>query len=662
MSQSPLNETPKDRQLNSYRQGWKALNRLLHENKSFSGRETNNAFLNCGSSGEIRFADVSSAIGWDFADDARAIAPIDWDHDGDLDIWVTNRTAPRLRLLENRTSKASTWVSFLLEGNGTTVNRDGIGAKVTVKLKGDDKPLTRSLHAGHSFLSQQTRHLHFGLGGSTEIENVTVAWPGATTEQFSDVKIQSFHHLKQGTGKAIPLPPRKTITLEAHAQTPLPATPIARIIPPAGHILPALDSITWDTTTLIQLWSPACPHCLEELPHWKDRSDLIFLATEDDEASKSTCEALFKKHGITQPLYYASSSTMQALDAFQSSIIDLWVPLPVPSSFLVTAQNEVLAIYRGPVSDTTLSEDRSLSSRADRRSAAAPFPGIWISDQPIASPLRTANQLTSRGAIPEAISYLKTALKKPPKTLPKTQLADTYLLLGQLLGQSGKGPEAIKPLSNALKLVPQDVRIILLLATAYQEKGQLEAALKVNTFGYKQHPENTDLIQQRITLQRNLQQWKELIVTYQEILKRAPNQPALKIQIAFAYCELGTPSEALTILKSSLSVHPQYLETASQLSRILSTHPDPKIRSPHEALILAERLCKMTKDKNSSFLLTKALALANQEKFKDAQQITAALLRQLPPQHPIALKAQSIQDSAQIGKAIRHPHWPKVSK
>ena len=115
MSQSPLDATELSG-LNSYKQGWKALNRLLHENNSFSGRETNNAFLNCGDG--ARFADVSTAIGWDFADDARAIGRIDWDQDGDLDLWVSNRTAPRIRLLKNQLQSESSFLSLHLGGNG----------------------------------------------------------------------------------------------------------------------------------------------------------------------------------------------------------------------------------------------------------------------------------------------------------------------------------------------------------------------------------------------------------------------------------------------------------------------------------------------------------------------------------------------------------------
>ncbi|MEE3179012.1 MAG: hypothetical protein VX317_04960, partial [Verrucomicrobiota bacterium] len=72
---------------------------MINAGRSFSGQERNCIFLNPGSSQAARgrFADVSSVTGLDFDDDARALSPVDWDHDGDLDLWISNRNAPRLR-------------------------------------------------------------------------------------------------------------------------------------------------------------------------------------------------------------------------------------------------------------------------------------------------------------------------------------------------------------------------------------------------------------------------------------------------------------------------------------------------------------------------------------------------------------------------------------
>ena len=139
MSQSPL-ESQGSNGLQSYRQGWQALNRLLHENKSFSGCETNNAFLNCGK--DRAFADVSTAIGWDFADDARAIGLIDYDHDGDLDLFVTNRTAPRVRLLQNNLKSESNFLSLHLTGQLSTLDEPALAAHFWKRLQ----PIVDALH------------------------------------------------------------------------------------------------------------------------------------------------------------------------------------------------------------------------------------------------------------------------------------------------------------------------------------------------------------------------------------------------------------------------------------------------------------------------------------------------------------------------------------
>ena len=93
MSQSP-NELTKEA-IDPYVSGWRQLFRLVRRGSTLSGFERNCAFLNTGTG---RFANVSAVTGFDFLDDGRALAVVDWDQDGDLDIWVSNRTGPQVRL------------------------------------------------------------------------------------------------------------------------------------------------------------------------------------------------------------------------------------------------------------------------------------------------------------------------------------------------------------------------------------------------------------------------------------------------------------------------------------------------------------------------------------------------------------------------------------
>ena len=139
----------------------RALSAMIDSGRSFSGQEHNCVFLN---TRDGRFANLSAGSGLDFPDDGRALAVCDWDQDGDLDLWISNRNAPRLRLLLNEGNRNNHFLSLRLRGNGTSVNRDAIGARVELipKAKGPHR-LVRSLRGGEGFLAQSSKWLHFGL-------------------------------------------------------------------------------------------------------------------------------------------------------------------------------------------------------------------------------------------------------------------------------------------------------------------------------------------------------------------------------------------------------------------------------------------------------------------------------------------------------------------
>ena len=262
-----------------YRQGWKALSRLLHEDRSFSGHERNCAFLNTqGESGSQRFADISAASGFDFADDGRAVALSDWDLDGDLDIWVTNRTAPRIRLLRNNSTRENHFLAIKLQGDGQRTNRDAVGARVEVVLVGDNpRPLVKTLSAGDGFLSQSSSWLHFGLGDAKGIRHVVVRWPGGQRRQYEDIEMDRRYVVDQQADQAKPWEaPADRKPLVASQQEPLVSNGAARTVLPARRLLPTLKAAGLDEPlnskisrpTLISIWSATCTSCVQELQEY----------------------------------------------------------------------------------------------------------------------------------------------------------------------------------------------------------------------------------------------------------------------------------------------------------------------------------------------------------------------------------------------------------
>ena len=133
----------------------------------FYSNERNCFFINLGNG---KFADISGLSGLDFPDDGRAISVTDWDNDGDLDLWITNRNAPRLRLMRNDTKEVNSFISLRLSGNGKTVNKDAIGARIEI-INGNDSgkfKQIKTLRAGQGFLSQSSKWIPFALNETDE--------------------------------------------------------------------------------------------------------------------------------------------------------------------------------------------------------------------------------------------------------------------------------------------------------------------------------------------------------------------------------------------------------------------------------------------------------------------------------------------------------------
>ncbi len=408
MSQSPLSADAPRAETVRYQQGWRALNRLLHEDRSFSGNERNCAFLNRGGKG---FTDISAVSGFDFPDDARAVVATDWDFDGDLDLWLTCRTAPRVRFLENRSRIApEKWLAIKLEGDGGKVSRDALGARAEVWLEGEQVPLLRTVHGGDAFLSQGSSWLHFGLGDKAKVSRVVIRWPGGGIGEFSGIEPGGFYMVRFGNPVAVRWDhPSGQKPLVAAAQDPLPDEQAARVVLPARLPLPVLEGIgELKGPMLLNLWSKTCLSCTEELSEWSAGYDRlrssglkVFILNADGDSEA----------GGSYPFRSAAvgPSAVRGLDLFQRAVLDRWNPLPVPSSFLIDGEGRVALIYKGRVGVDQLLEDYKLlgaEPQAWRRAALA-FPGRFISSLPKPQPLNVSSQLVDAAQPRVALRYLE---------------------------------------------------------------------------------------------------------------------------------------------------------------------------------------------------------------------------------------------------------------
>ncbi len=149
-----------------------------------------------------RFADVTYEAGVAVRD-AVSAAWSDVDHDGDLDLFVSDRGgAPYVHLFENRVGQDRAWVAFELEGVSAT--RDAVGARVRLRRGGVTQQREVRDGGGHGN-AQQSHVVHFGLGDDETIDEVEVRWLGGSVEIFRGVAARGRYRLVQGSGVATPM-------------------------------------------------------------------------------------------------------------------------------------------------------------------------------------------------------------------------------------------------------------------------------------------------------------------------------------------------------------------------------------------------------------------------------------------------------------------------
>src|SRR6185295_11439148 len=138
-------------------EAWRSLYRSLLDGQSWSGHEraTVRFQLRPDRRGKAAagadFADASFAGGLDVTEDGRTVVAVDWDADGDPDLWLGNRSGPRLRFLRN---DAATGHSVSLRLRGTSANRDAVGS--WVELHAGRLSQQRAVVAGDGYLSQSS--------------------------------------------------------------------------------------------------------------------------------------------------------------------------------------------------------------------------------------------------------------------------------------------------------------------------------------------------------------------------------------------------------------------------------------------------------------------------------------------------------------------------
>lgn len=130
----------------------------------------------------------------------HGICTADFDDDGLLELVVTNggpqamadwvQEPDRLFTFSFPPESRPDALKILLEGDGTTVNRDAVGAKIAVTVTQEDgtqRTIHRRVYGGSSFSGLNDYWVFFGLGFATSIDAVRITWPDGTVRDLDEL-------------------------------------------------------------------------------------------------------------------------------------------------------------------------------------------------------------------------------------------------------------------------------------------------------------------------------------------------------------------------------------------------------------------------------------------------------------------------------------------
>jgi tetratricopeptide (TPR) repeat protein/thiol-disulfide isomerase/thioredoxin len=579
----------------AYEQGWNALNELIRSDGTWSGYERNVFYAN---NRDGTFSDISGTLGLDFVEDGRSFALADFDHDGRLEVFLKNRNAPQLRLLQNVMKDLAPSIAFRLCGSKS--NRDAIGAAITVETGALRQ--TRMLQAGSGFLSQHTKEVFFGLGDAKGPVRASIRWPSGLVQELQDLplnhrvwveegsqpsRMEAFKANPQGlkpasfpvrggTAEAVPFPQS---TPDASKQFPSVAetwllTPIA-----APNVsLPDLSDQTQTLAALrgkpvlLNFWTSESKSCQDDLKmfnrlyaRWAAQGLQLLTVSVDEAKDAERVRAFARDNHLSFPILRGSDDLAGVYNLLYRYLFDRHRDLGLPTSFLINAGGEIVKVYQGPVNPEHVAQDfqHIPQTAAARLAQALPFPGVSDTLEFQRNYLNYGSIYFQRGYLEQAEVSFRQALRDDPSS------AEAFYGLGSVYLKQEKTVEARENFERATKLQASYPDT---LANAWNNLGLLttragrtDEAIPYFREALKLNPDHLIVLENLGNAYRQQKNWDEARGVLERAVAVGPQDPEANYSLGMVFAQLNDNDRAYEYLQRALKYRPGYPEALNNL-------------------------------------------------------------------------------------------------
>ena len=227
------------------------------------------------------------------------------------------------------------------------------------------------------------------------------------------------------------------------------------------------------------------------------------------------------------------------------------------------------------------------------------------------------------GDIKGALKWFEETVKLAPETGIDETAAKAHYSLGVIMASSGRGDEAIRHLSAAVRFSPNYVEAYQALADAQRRNGRVEASM----------------------------------ASYAEAIRINPRAADARFGYGMALVRLGRYQQARDWFAEARQLHPDRVDFPHALARLLSAAPDAGVRDGERAQAIVEDLLKGGRTLDLGETL--AMALAERGRFGDAIEVQRGVLKaaQSAGYAPMARNMEANLRRYERGEPCRVP-WP----